>query len=318
MLIRSASPVTVTPELPGVSGEKLTVLTAASEKEVASWDEKARHGMFTHHLLDALYGKGDLDGDGEVTAVEVKTYLDDTMTIAARVEFGRYQNASLKGLTGAVLARARAGGAFPLRPVLGEDEAGTGTGAGTAVGGPADDATEASLRPEELAAGREVALGLVRVDRVLAQRGLATLGFNVGPADGKFGPRTRGAVRAYQEVSGTPVTGFLTREEFDALAAAVADTERRETARRAEEARMAEEARLERRRLVEEEEQRAEEEARRAEDELRARERLEAEERLREKERREEGAAYALAVELDTIRGLRAVPARVSAGPLPR
>ena len=118
MLIRSASPVMVKPELPGVSGEKLTVLTAASGKDVASWDEKARHGMFTHHLLDALYGKGDLDGDGQVTASEAKTYLDDTMTIAARVEFGRHQYASLNGVSGAVLARAGAGGAFPARPEL--------------------------------------------------------------------------------------------------------------------------------------------------------------------------------------------------------
>ena len=43
---------------------RLVVLTAASGTEVASWDDEARHGMFTHHLLDALYGQGDADGDG--------------------------------------------------------------------------------------------------------------------------------------------------------------------------------------------------------------------------------------------------------------
>ncbi len=120
MLIRSASPVFVKPELPGVSGEKLTVLTAASGGEAASWDEQAKHGMFTHHLLDALYGKGDFDGDGQVTATEAKTYLDDTMTIAAREAFGRHQNASLNGVAGAVLARAGDGGVFPIRPELGD------------------------------------------------------------------------------------------------------------------------------------------------------------------------------------------------------
>ena len=143
MLIRSASPVIVTPELPGVSGEKLTVLTAASGADVASWDEKARHGMFTHHLLDALYGKGDLDGDGQVTAVEAKTYLDDTMTIAARVEFGRNQFASLNGVVGAVLARAGAGGAFPPRPALEGGEAGAAPGAAGDPGSPVEaDAVE--------------------------------------------------------------------------------------------------------------------------------------------------------------------------------
>ena len=116
MLSRSASPVVVTPELPEVAGGKLTVLTAASGQDVASWDEEARHGMFTHHLLDALHGRGDLDGDGQVTAWEAKMYLDDTMTIAARIEFGRHQYASLNGSTDAVLARASS---RPARPLAG-------------------------------------------------------------------------------------------------------------------------------------------------------------------------------------------------------
>ena len=128
MLIRSASPVYVQASLPAVGADKLTVLAAASGKEVASWDEEAEHGLFTHHLLDALYGAGDADGDGQVTAAEAKTYLDDTMTIAARREFGRHQNASLNGVAGMVLARVEAGGAFPPRPALevGNDERGPG------------------------------------------------------------------------------------------------------------------------------------------------------------------------------------------------
>ena len=112
MLVHSASPVYVQANLPDAAQGKLTVLAAASGSEVASWDDEARHGLFTHHLLDALHGAGDDDGDGTVTASEVKNYLDNTMTLAARREFGRIQNASLNGLTGAVLARAGAGGRF--------------------------------------------------------------------------------------------------------------------------------------------------------------------------------------------------------------
>ena len=97
-LVRSASPVFVQASLPGASGEKLTVLSAASGTEVASWDEKAQHGMFTHYLLDALYGKGDADGDGKVTAREAKIYLDDHMTYAARLAFGADVESGL-GLT---------------------------------------------------------------------------------------------------------------------------------------------------------------------------------------------------------------------------
>ena len=120
MLIRSASPVYVQAALPAAGKHKLTVLTAASGTEVASWDDDAEHGLFTHHLLDALYGAGDADGDGQVTAAEAKTYLDDTMTIAARRTFGRHQNASLNGVVEAVLVLAESGGAFPPRPSLDE------------------------------------------------------------------------------------------------------------------------------------------------------------------------------------------------------
>ena len=83
MLIRAASPVSMSVE-PPAGAEGLTVLTAASGTQLASWDEEAGHGMFTHHLLDALYGKGDEDGDGKVTAGEVKGYLDRYMSWAAR------------------------------------------------------------------------------------------------------------------------------------------------------------------------------------------------------------------------------------------
>ena len=153
MLVRSGSPVYVQASLPEASGDKLTVLAAASGKEVASWDEEAGHGFFTHHLLDALYGGGDGDGDGRVTALEAKTYLDDTMTLAARRAFGRNQTASLSGVTEAVLASAVAGGEFPSRPALDdEDDAGDDDdevevpGGSEEVGSPAPDAAQALHR----------------------------------------------------------------------------------------------------------------------------------------------------------------------------
>ena len=115
-LIRNASPVYVEASLPtGVAG-KVTSLTAASGKQVASWDVEAGHGMFTHHLLDALYGGGDADGDGRVTAAEAKRYLDRHMTRAARRQHRRVQQASLIGTENVVLATAPVGGGFPPRP----------------------------------------------------------------------------------------------------------------------------------------------------------------------------------------------------------
>jgi len=86
----------------------LTVLTAAGPDEIASWDEDAKYGLFTKHLLKALYGAADGagygDGDGEVTVAEVKAYLDSEMTYQARRRYGREQTATVLGDVGRVLA----------------------------------------------------------------------------------------------------------------------------------------------------------------------------------------------------------------------
>ena len=115
VLIKDASPVYVTPALPKGVGESVVSLTAASGEQIASWDARAKHGLFTHHLLDALYGGGDADGDGHVTAVEVKAYLDNHMTRAARRQHRRVQEANLLGSESVVLASAPADGVFPAR-----------------------------------------------------------------------------------------------------------------------------------------------------------------------------------------------------------
>ena len=152
MLLSSASPSYVSVPLPESVGDRFSVLTAASGEEVASWDERAGHGLFTHHLLDALYGKGDEDGDGKVTAREAKAWLDDHMTYAAQRRFGRVQNATLSGEAGLVLAHAGAGGAFPERRML---EAVSGAETGAAARGKKDragqDKTEAPAKaPSEI------------------------------------------------------------------------------------------------------------------------------------------------------------------------
>ena len=56
-------------------------------------------------------------------------------------------------------------------------------------------------------------------ERRRIQTALAAEGFSPGPADGKFGPRTRQAVTAWQRARGYPATGYLT----DAQAAELLD-----------------------------------------------------------------------------------------------
>ena len=106
MVIKSHS--AIIPEArPGVR-EGLTVLTAAKGNQVASWDEDAKHGLFTHHLLLALRGKADGgdwgNGDGRVTLGEARAYLGDEMTYQARRRFGREQVPDVAGDETRVLA----------------------------------------------------------------------------------------------------------------------------------------------------------------------------------------------------------------------
>ena len=61
----------------------------------------------------------------------------------------------------------------------------------------------------------EEALGLGQDERAAVQAGLRDSGFDPGPVDGVFGPRTREAIRSWQESRGLPASGWL-----DAAAAA--------------------------------------------------------------------------------------------------
>ena len=68
----------------------------------------------------------------------------------------------------------------------------------------------------------EEELGLDRDARRRIQSCLKTQGFDPGAPDGLFGPRTRGAISAWQEAQGDggEASGYLTQDQFDALTAA--------------------------------------------------------------------------------------------------
>jgi hypothetical protein len=107
MLISATSGISVTPKIPK-SKSWMTVITAAQGDQFASWDEKAKHGLFTKHLLEALNGKADTEdfgnSDGKVSLAEVQNYLDDEMTYQARFVWNRQQKASVRGQGETVLA----------------------------------------------------------------------------------------------------------------------------------------------------------------------------------------------------------------------
>ena len=96
----------ISPALPAAPGG-FGVLTAAAADQVAVWDDQAKHGVFTKHLLEALYGAADGEGfgngDNVITLTEAKAYLDVNMTRAAR-RIGREQDPSMDGNGALVLA----------------------------------------------------------------------------------------------------------------------------------------------------------------------------------------------------------------------
>ncbi len=97
-------------------------------------------------------------------------------------------------------------------------EAGTWSGSESVLASPANDADEQRVEEEAEAAEARVE-SLTREQRIQVQKGLAELGFDAGPADGIFGARTRSAIWDWQTAKGLEVTGYLTREQADALGA---------------------------------------------------------------------------------------------------
>ena len=134
-----------------------------------------------------------------------------------RAYLGRYQGGEYEALARNRLKRlegsARAEAAELV--VASAPEAGTKE----AVSAPAPSSAEAS--PEMV----ESLLALDRSERRRIQRGLASLGFGPGPADGLFGNRTRSAVRSYQKEEGFPETGYLDAESAKSLLAATSPSD---------------------------------------------------------------------------------------------
>jgi uncharacterized protein YgiM (DUF1202 family) len=120
VLFRNASPVFQAAKKT-VAPAELTVVSASQADQIASWDIEAKHGLFTQHLLNALYGGADGEnygnGDGQVTLGEVGSYLKRNMSRAAKRSFGRRQDAALSGKDETVVASYQPG-QLPQRPQL--------------------------------------------------------------------------------------------------------------------------------------------------------------------------------------------------------
>ncbi len=97
-LIANASPVFIQPRAAEVPGN-LTVISAGSADQIASWEEDKSHGLFTKYYLTGMSGAADAapfgNGDGTVEHAELRRYLDDTVTYFARRYYGRDQKSQI-------------------------------------------------------------------------------------------------------------------------------------------------------------------------------------------------------------------------------
>ena len=77
------------------------VLSASASDEVAWWDDKAKLGLFTRHVLEGLSGAADKDefgnDDGKVTLAELRKFLKEELTYRARRRYGQDQHPQVRG-----------------------------------------------------------------------------------------------------------------------------------------------------------------------------------------------------------------------------
>ena len=129
-----------------------------------------------------------------------------------RAYLQRYPKGTYAALADNMLKRLEAAAAQP----------GSGAAAGPENQSAALPSKPGPAKPETPAdpAAAEATLGLSFRDRSLIQWGLSAAGFDPGPADGAFGPRTRAALKAWQARGGAAATGHLTLAAANALKAA--------------------------------------------------------------------------------------------------
>ena len=88
-----------------------------------------------------------------------------------------------------------------------------------AEGGPIHQALDRAGGYDRACDRRDEAIALDSDQRRRIQAALASAGFDPGPADGKFGPRTHRAIAAWQQATGYAATGELTSEQVETLLA---------------------------------------------------------------------------------------------------
>ncbi len=75
-----------------------------------------KHGVFLNFVIEALGGKGDVDGDQDVTLAEVELYTTRNVQRYVRIELGRAQTPEIEGKRQGLVPLARIGERPPVIP----------------------------------------------------------------------------------------------------------------------------------------------------------------------------------------------------------
>ena len=100
VLVRGASPVYLPVDDVFMTSENSTLFQSSKSDQVSNWYPAKQHGMFTYFFLKGLRGNADLNGNGEITAVELEKYindLNDGLPYHSNREFQRPQSAVVSG-----------------------------------------------------------------------------------------------------------------------------------------------------------------------------------------------------------------------------
>jgi hypothetical protein len=77
----------------------LTVISAGSGNQIASWEQDKSHGLFTKYYLLGMAGAADKkphgNGDGKVSNEELSRYLAETVSYSAQRYYGREQTVQI-------------------------------------------------------------------------------------------------------------------------------------------------------------------------------------------------------------------------------
>ncbi len=97
-LISNASPIYLKEKAPNIPSN-ISVISAGSANEMASWEKDKSNSLFTKYFLSGIKGEADNapygNADGDVDALELGRYLDDPVSYYARRYYGREQNVQI-------------------------------------------------------------------------------------------------------------------------------------------------------------------------------------------------------------------------------